>query len=91
MEKQINFHNYKRAILVSKAAMVAGPVRNAITLIEEHGTKIDVFLEEELLINIAEHNLVPKHEILSKEETEQLLNRYKVTKDKVYRLFEYIF
>lgn len=87
MEKQIKVQDCQRAILVSKASMVAGPVKNAITLIEEHGTKIDVFLEEELLINIAEHNLVPKHEILSKEETEQLLNRYKVTKDKVLLFF----
>jgi DNA-directed RNA polymerase subunit H len=32
-------------------------------------------------INIVEHELVPKHEVLSKEEAEKVLNSFKITKD----------
>merc|ERR1712228_513051 len=40
--------------------------------------RIDVFHENELIINITRHELVPKHVPLTEEEKQQLLNRYKM-------------
>ena len=34
-------------------------------------------------INIMEHELVPKHEVLSKEEKEDVLSNFKITKDEL--------
>ena len=37
-------------------------------------------------VNIVEHELVPKHEVLSKEETEEVLNTFKVTKEELPKM-----
>ena len=39
---------------------------------------IEYFLEDELLVNITKHQLVPKHIAITDEEKKQLLKRYKV-------------
>ena len=44
---------------------------------------IEFFEEDELLINISKHKLVPKHVKLSGEEKEEVLRRYRVTEDKM--------
>ena len=35
--------------------------------------KIEYFVEDELLINITQHELVPKHQVITEEEKTQLL------------------
>lgn len=40
--------------------------------------KLEIFLENELLINIIEHELVPKHIPLSEDDKKAVLLRYKV-------------
>ena len=37
-------------------------------------------------INILEHELVPKHEVLSKEEREELLNKFKITNEELPKI-----
>ena len=37
-------------------------------------------------INILEHELVPKHEVLSKEEKEAVLNKFNITKNKLPKI-----
>lgn len=39
------------------------------------GLVLELFKEEELLVNITKHVLVPKHILLTKEEAEALLRR----------------
>ncbi len=38
------------------------------------------------MINILEHELVPKHEVLSKDEKEEVLKRYNTTEDKLPKI-----
>ena len=40
--------------------------------------EIEVFYQSELLVNITEHELVPKHQVLSENEKHELLKKYRV-------------
>jgi DNA-directed RNA polymerase subunit H (RpoH/RPB5) len=42
--------------------------KKALQYIMNNFTRTELFLEEELMINIIEHDLIPKHEVLSEEE-----------------------
>jgi DNA-directed RNA polymerase subunit H (RpoH/RPB5) len=54
--------------------------------IRESFLNIEIFLEKELMFNIVECIYVPKHEILSKEDADNVIREYNVTK----RLLPYI-
>lgn len=49
-------------------------------------TKIECFLEQDLLVNITHHELVPKHVLLSKEERGKLLERYRLKDTQLPRI-----
>jgi len=49
--------------------------------------KVEVFREDELLIDITEHELVPKHEVLSRGEKAQLLERYTLKDSQLPRMY----
>lgn len=42
------------------------------------GNIIEYFMEAELMFDITEHSLVPKHEILTKEEKAALFSKYRL-------------
>lgn len=44
------------------------------------------FLEAELLVNITKHVMVPKHSVLSPDDKETLLRRYKVKETQLPRI-----
>eukprot|EP00439_Symbiodinium_sp_Y106_P068289 s2412_g11.t1 len=48
--------------------------------------RIEVFHENELIVNITQHELVPQHVALSDEEKQQLLNRYKMKPSQLPRI-----
>ena len=50
--------------------------KQAIASINSSEDKIEYFGENELIINITEHSLVPRHEIVSKFELDLVLKRY---------------
>lgn len=47
---------------------------------------LEDFLESEMLINITEHELVPQHILLSKEEKEELFARYKLKESQLMKM-----
>jgi DNA-directed RNA polymerase subunit H (RpoH/RPB5) len=49
-------------------------------IIESYDTQTEVFKINHLMINIVEHVLVPKHIVLSKEETDNVLQAYRAKK-----------
>lgn len=50
---------------------------------------VEHFLDAELLIDITEHELVPTHEVLSEEEKETLLARYKLKEHQLPKIQSY--
>ena len=66
----------QRAIMVTQANMTPF----AKQCLSEMAPKyyIELFQEPELLVNITKHTLVPQHRILTREEKQTLLDRYKV-------------
>ncbi|KAI5778630.1 RNA polymerase [Geopyxis carbonaria] len=52
----------------------------------EKEVHIEIFLEEQLLVNITKHELVPKHILLSKEEKRRLLARYRLKESQLPRI-----
>jgi DNA-directed RNA polymerases I, II, and III subunit RPABC1 len=49
-------------------------------------SKIECFVEQDLLVNITHHELVPKHVLLSKEEKSKLLQRYRLKDTQLPRI-----
>lgn len=47
----------------------------------------EVFWEDELMINLVDSNLIPKHIVLSEEEKEECMNTYQIKKRNLSRIF----
>ena len=47
---------------------------------------LEQFLESELLINITEHELVPEHVVMTTDEKQELLTRYKLKDNQLMRI-----
>mmetsp|Transcript_3081 Transcript_3081/g.5417 ORF Transcript_3081/g.5417 Transcript_3081/m.5417 type:complete len:213 (-) Transcript_3081:154-792(-) len=84
LAEKMDERNIREAILVVKQPLT--PL--ARTAIQEASAKmrIEVFSENELIVNITKHELVPQHVPLSEEEKQQLLNRYKMKPSQLPRI-----
>mmetsp|Transcript_24552 Transcript_24552/g.56619 ORF Transcript_24552/g.56619 Transcript_24552/m.56619 type:complete len:212 (+) Transcript_24552:84-719(+) len=74
----------KEAILVVKQPLT--PLAKTAVMEAMSNMRIEVFHENELIVNITQHELVPKHVPLTEEEKQQLLNRYKMKPSQLPRM-----
>ncbi|KAM7202058.1 RNA polymerase [Rhypophila sp. PSN 637] len=76
--------HHKAGILVTAAAL-SSQARKVMTVTQQY-TQIECFLEEDLLVNITHHKLVPKHILLSRDEKTALLKRYRLKETQLPRI-----
>ncbi|EGD76324.1 hypothetical protein PTSG_01026 [Salpingoeca rosetta] len=82
LHERITKENSKRVIIVYRGKL-AGAARKAMEVLKDSGFVFEVFTEAELAINVTRHRLVPKHDVLTEAEKQQLLDRYSITPDKL--------
>lgn len=76
--------NYHTGILVTSVNITASALK--IIPAVANDTKIETFVEQDLLVNITHHDLVPQHVLLSKEERAALLSRYRLKDTQLPRI-----
>lgn len=83
--QQMMDENVKRAIIVVKVNLTPF-AKTAVKEMSLRGYKVEYFRDAELLVDITEHRLVPKHEVLSKEQQKELLDRYRLKPSQLPRI-----
>lgn len=73
-----------RAIIVVQQGMTPSAKQSLVDMAPKY--ILENFLESELLINITEHELVPEHIVLTPDEKEELLSRYKLKENHLMRI-----
>ncbi|VDK21407.1 unnamed protein product [Taenia asiatica] len=77
-------HTYK-AILVLRDGGLTPAAKTAISEMA-HKYTLESFYENELMVNITEHQLVPKHSVLTNEEKKELLDRYRLKESQLPKM-----
>lgn len=75
---------FHTGILVTNVAIT--PAALKIIPAVAHETRIECFIEQDLLVNITHHELVPTHVLLSKKERTALLQRYRLKDTQLPRI-----
>ncbi|WEW54891.1 DNA-directed RNA polymerases II 24 kDa polypeptide (RNA polymerase II subunit 5) [Emydomyces testavorans] len=79
----VDEQNYHTGIFITQSPMSPSAIR---LLTGIPGRFCEHFLEQELLVNITHHELVPKHVLLSAEEKKRLLQRYRLKESQLPRI-----
>ncbi len=79
-------NNHKAGIMVTQGAL--SPQARKIINATIQYTQIECFMQDDLLINIMHHELVPAHVVLSKEEKTALLARYRLKETQLPRILQ---
>lgn len=78
--------NVNRAIIILQTGLTPY-ARQAVERVNDAGRfRMEVFLENEMLVNITKHQLVPQHTVLSPEDKKALLVRYKLKESQLPRI-----
>ena len=75
--------NIRRCILVVSKGFTSFAKQ---TLAEMSAFKVEHFNDSELLVNITKHVLVPEHEVLSEEDKQAVLDRYRLKESQLPRM-----
>jgi DNA-directed RNA polymerases I, II, and III subunit RPABC1 len=79
-------NHHRTGILVSNVAVSAAAKKEIPKFAQ--WCSIEWFLEEDLVINITHHELVPRHVILSRDEKTALLKRYRLKETQLPRILQ---
>jgi len=85
----LSSENYYSGIMItakSMTGMALRLLRGASGMSEGPKGGVEVFVEQDLLVNITKHELVPTHVLLSSEEKAQLLKRYRLKETQLPRI-----
>lgn len=75
-----------RALIILQTGLTV-QARGAIEkLAATNSYRMEVFLENELLVNVTHHMLVPKHEVMTNKQKTELLIRYKLRESQLPRI-----
>ncbi|KAL5594696.1 hypothetical protein BROUX41_001612 [Berkeleyomyces rouxiae] len=78
--------HYKTAILITHTPLTSAARKNIAAA--ESYAHIEYFLEDDLIVNLTRHMLVPKHILLSREEKVALLKRYRLKDTQLPRILQ---
>lgn len=79
----INDNHYYTGIFISAVPVSSGALKIIPTVLP---SIIETFQEQDLLVNISRHELVPKHVLLSTEDRNALLQRYRLKMSQLPRI-----
>ena len=83
--ERMKAQNVFRAIIVVKVNLTPF-AKQAIREMSPRGYRVEYFRDAELLVDITEHKLVPKHILLSDAEKKELLERYRLKPSQLPRI-----
>jgi DNA-directed RNA polymerase I, II, and III subunit RPABC1 len=88
MQHLVNGSFYSGVLVCMKpvTGMAARLLRGSSSMADGPKGGMEVFVEQDLLVNITKHELVPKHVLLSDEEKQQLLKRYRLKATQLPRI-----
>lgn len=78
--------SYKAGIMVTHVPLTPSARKSLLSV--ENFARVECFLEEDLLVNITHHELVPRHILLSREEKAALLKRYRLKETQLPRILQ---
>lgn len=81
--QHIDEHKFHTGVLVTQASITPAALK-IIPAVQPH--IIETFQEQDLLVNITHHELVPTHELLSAEQKVELLKRYRLKESQLPRI-----
>lgn len=81
--QHISKHQFHTGILITQASITPAAMKIVPVVLP---SIIETFQEQDLLVNITHHELVPKHVLLSAEEKKKLLERYRLKESQLPRI-----
>lgn len=87
--ERMNQDNVNHCILIVRDGTVPKNISRTVELLrEKRGQRVEFFEQKEVIINITEHELVPKHEPLTPDQKKALLDRYHINDSQLPKILK---